>query len=227
MPARFALPLTVLLFLAGCSSPPSSDGVASTETSTTFSVIGDNRVAAPRFTDTYHFLARPAVTPTPPDSYEPVRVPVSSLYDRTAAPTSEPPTWDFAIPQDIQGLIGTATVWVEVQGTVTGNPFSQPPTEGCFWCLNAVVDGDLVGLGSLTEDLQVEPGIYELHFAFSYADRSFPAGTTFHVQFTTGEWMARAPGTSVEMLTASIQHDSFLQIYGLELPLDEAFLSTT
>lgn len=168
------------------------------------------------------------MTPTPPDAYEPMRIPVTSLYDRTTAvPPPEPPTWDFALPQDLQGLIGTATLWVEVTGTVAGNPFAQPPTNGCFWCLDALVNGEFVGLGSLTEDLQVEPGMYELRFAFSYPERSLPAGTEFKVQFTTGEWVARSPGTTVEMLTASIQYDSFLQIYGLELPLDETLLSTT
>lgn len=223
-----ALLATLALLLSGCASNPSAGTEqAASSAPPTFTVTGDNRVLAPLFTDTYHFLAHPDVTPSPPDAYEPVRVPVTSLYDRTASFPAEPPTWDFALPQDVQGLIGTATVWVEVTGTVTGNPFSQTPTGGCFWCLNALVNGELVGLGSLTEDLQVQPGIYELHFSFAYPERSLPAGTQFKVQFTTGEWVARAPGTTVQMLTASIEYDSFLQIYGLQLPLEETLLATT
>ncbi|MHB1260955.1 MAG: hypothetical protein ACYC2H_04485 [Thermoplasmatota archaeon] len=221
-----ALPLAAMVLLSGCSTnaPSGQEGPAPT---TAFTITGDNRIVEPLFTDTYHFLAQPGVTPAPPDAVESVRVPVTSLYDRTMGLPAEPPTWDFAIPQDVQALMGTATIWVEVTGTVTGNPFSQTPTGGCFWCLNALVNGELVGLGSLTEDLQVQPGTYELHFTFSYADRSYPAGTEFQVHFTTGEWVARPPGTTVEMLTASIQNDSFLQIYGLELPLETTLLATT
>jgi hypothetical protein len=192
------------LLLSGCSAGPSSED-DSTLPSQTFTVTGDNRVAEPLVTDTYHFLAQPDVTPTPPDALEPVRVYVTSLHERTASFPAEPPTWDFALPHDVQGLMGTATIWVEVAGTVTGNPFSQTPTGGCFWCLNALVNGELIGLGSLTEDLQVQPGIYELHLTFSYPERSLPAGTEFKVQFTTGEWVARAPGTTVQMLTASLE----------------------
>jgi hypothetical protein len=222
-----ALLLAAAFLLAGCSSPPDPAGTATEADSTsqgTFTVVGDNQVDAPLFTDTYHFLAQPGVTPHAPDAYEPVRIPVTSIYDRYATFPATPPTWDFALPQDVQGLIGTATVWVEVTGTVTGNPFSQTPTGGCFWSLDATVNGDFVPLGCLTEGLQVQPGIYELHLVFSHPDRSFPAGTQFQVSFTTGEFAARAPGTTVDVLTASIQYDSVLQIYGLRLPLDQALL---
>ena len=233
-----ALLATLLFLLAGCASGPSpGEEATSATTAPTFTVTGDNRIAAPRFTDTYHFLAQPDVTPTPPDAYEPVRVPVPSLYGRsleiaTTPPTEEvpaPPSWNFTLAQDLDGIVGTATVWVEVTGTVTGNPFSQTPTGGCFWTLDAIVDGstDSVLLGCLMEDMQVEPGIYELHMAFSHPDLAFPAGTGFHVEFRTGEAVARSPGTTVEMLTASIPYDSVLQVYGLQLPLEDALLLTT
>ena len=227
---------TLGLLLAGCSSPPAAGPDPAAVEPETFTVVGDNRVAAPAFTDMYHFLAQPDVTATPPDAYEPVRVRVQSLHERSVqiatTPPNQPvppaPSWNFTLSQDLDGIVGTATVWVEVTGTVTGNPFSQPPTSGCFWALDALVDGyaDRVTLGCLMEDLQVEPGIYELHLSFAHADLAFPAGSAFHVEFSTGEWVARSPGTTVEVLTGSIQYDSVLQLYGLRLPLEETLLST-
>jgi hypothetical protein len=227
MLARVAVALAALVLLAGCSSPSATDSDdASTPPAAAFTVTGDNRVAPPLFTDTYHFLALPDVTPTPPDAYEPVRVPVTTIYNRAVAGGAEPPSWDFALPQGITGLVGIAQVWVEVQGTVTGNPFSQYPTQGCFWTLDAIVEGQLVTLGCLMDDLSIEPGIYQLNLTFAHPDLSYAAGTEFHVAFTTGEWVERTPGSNVEVLTASVHYDSFLQIYGLQLPLQEGFLVT-
>lgn len=82
--------------------------------------MGDNRIA-PTMTDTFHFLAKPGLTPTPPDAYEPMRVPVEPEPTFAGVGAEEPTPWSFNLPSDLVGFVATATLYVEVKGTLTGN----------------------------------------------------------------------------------------------------------
>jgi hypothetical protein len=218
--------LLTALVLAGCSSSPSSgDPSASSPSSHTFTVVAGNAPATgPLTSDTYHFLAWPDLTPAPPTATDPISLPVSSIANSIPGVTqSSAQAWSTELPVAVHGLVGTARVWVEVKGTLVGNPFSVT-SGGCFWGLDATIGSDFVGLGCKTEGLQVQPGLYELNFTFAATDKSWPAGTPVSITFHTAEWVQRAPGTSVEMLTASVPYDSYVQVYGLKLPIDSAAL---
>lgn len=216
--------LLTALVLAGCSSSPAHEGAAASSSPPVFTVVAGNGPMGPLTSDTYHFLAWPDMTPAAPGATDPVRLPVSSIANSIPGVTqSTAQAWSTTLPEAVHGLVGTARVWVEVKGTLVGNPFSVT-SGGCFWGLDATIGSDFVGLGCKTEGLQVQPGLYELNFTFAATDKSWPAGTPVSITFHTAEWVQRPPNTSVEMLTASVPYDSYLEIYGLKLPLDSPSL---
>lgn len=217
-----AFVLTSLL-LAGCSAQEKHVAPEGAPAPTqTFTVVGDNRIA-PTTTDTLHLLAKPRLTPLPPNTDELVRVPVES---RSLDPSAEAPMpWSFRLPNDLSGFVATATFYVEVKGTLTGNPFSMT-TGGCFWSLDALAGTERAG-SCLTEDLQIEAGMYELVFEFVKEDLAWTAGTQVHLELVTFESGPRAPDASVELLTGAIGYDSRIRIYGIEQPLDAGALLLT
>src|SRR5688572_25024849 len=113
-------PIVTLLLFSGCASPAEQDSIEPT-TSTAFTAVADNRLPPPT-TDTYHLLALPDVTPVAPTGSEPVRIPVRArtAYSDTVGETPVP--WTFNVPQDLVAFQGVATIFVEVKGTITGNP---------------------------------------------------------------------------------------------------------
>ena len=126
--------LLTSLLLSGCTAQDKEATDVPATPTATFTVVGDNRIA-PTMTDTFHFLAKPRLTPLPPDAHEPVRVPVEPEPTTAVVGADEPTPWSFKLPNDLVGFVATATLYVEVKGTLTGNPFSQTPSGGCFWCL--------------------------------------------------------------------------------------------
>lgn len=220
-----ALPATVLALvplMAGCASPGDGEPAPATP-SATYSVVGDNRVSPVLVSDTYHLLAQPDVAPRAPTGTETVRVPVGSAFAPTKVTQPSDDAWRLVLPHDVGGLVGTARLWVEVKGPLLGNPFSGV-TGGCFWSLDVAAQGEEYGLACLPEEMQVREGVHELVFTFAHADRAYPAGTVLALTFEALEWVERSPGTTVEVLTGSAEFDSSVQLYGLELPLDEGLL---
>src|SRR5688500_3785690 len=106
-----------VLFLAGCSAGPDE---ADTETQAvpTYKVTAGSPQAAVLTTDTYHLLAPPDVTPRAPTAQDPIRVPIESLFDRTARAGQGALFWDATLPQDLHGFVGNASLVVEVTGTL-------------------------------------------------------------------------------------------------------------
>jgi hypothetical protein len=226
---RSALALAALVLLSGCSSTPSGPDAGDLP-SQTFTATGDNKVAAAVTTDRLHFLERPHVTAREPTAQEPVRVPVPSIFEESLKfPNGFRDTWNFTPPAEVRGFVGQATLVVEVKGGVAGNPF--PTSDGCFWALGVTVDqggpGREFDLGCLPEGAQVPAGIYVLEFPFAYPDAVIGAGSVVHFEFHTNENIQRPPGSSVELLTASVPYDSVVDVYGLQLPVDPALLLQT
>jgi hypothetical protein len=225
---RFA-PVAILLLLsaallAGCSSAPAGEPAPST-TPPAYRVVGDNRVAEPTTTDVLHLLARPGMTPSAPTAAEPVRQHVSSFFENEVSPTTGfRDTWDYTLGQALDGVSGNATFLVEVTGGLVGDPRADLQGGGCFWLLGMTVGsfetGQLYDLGCVKQRTQVPAGTYTLSFPFTLAQLSLPAGSALHFELHTGENAPRSPGADANVLAAAVGADSFVRLYGLDLPLD-------
>jgi hypothetical protein len=219
------------LLLPGCASTSPEDAVpATSSTAPSFTVIADNKVDGPVTTDRYHFLALPEMTSRVPTATEPIRVPLQTLFERESSAGQNAKTWNIVLPQDVKGFVGNATLWAEIKGgSVVGNPCVT--SNGCFWSLSVsagpVQTGDYRDMGCVSAPLQVQPGVYRLEFAFAHRDVQWPAGTEMRFDFITNEQVQRSPGVTVELLTASVDYDSHIRVYGLELPLDPSLVLQT
>ena len=215
-----------LLLLAGCSTSPEESlaeptGPAPTVTTT----LG--APTAQRFTDTLHFLAFPAMTQQPPDDFAELRFPVPGFNDvlqsGASAGAVNQHVWSYDLPQDLVGVVGNVTFWVEVKGTVLNNP--NPGAGGCFWQFR-ILTGDIDDGNfspCVVEGTTVAPGLRAITFPIDLPSVTWPAGKHLDFEFYTQDF-GRDPDAKVEMLTYSIDHDSRMSIVGLQLPLDPSLL---
>ncbi|MEA3136975.1 MAG: hypothetical protein QOJ26_1792 [Thermoplasmata archaeon] len=222
------LALAVLL-LAGCSNAPDAAGAGADSTTpapTYTTVVG--KATGPAFTDALHLLARPDVTPKPPTGPNDLRLAVPGFSNQLAGAASqgavERQVWAYELPRDFDGLVGNASLWVEVKGTVVNNP--NPLAGGCFWSLSLFtggVAGDGYPVGCLPEPTTVAPGVRELQFPIDLPSVSLSAGTRLEFEFYTNDF-GRSPDAAIDVLTYSVAHDSRIRFVGLELPLDSSLL---
>lgn len=231
---RLALPLTLLLLASGCTSPPApgSEDETTSATMTVTTVVGKR--IEPVFTDTLHLLPHPEATTQTPDSYTDLRVPIPSIGDTPStivAQVSGNPVearWQHQLPEGVAGVVGTATFWVEVRGTVVNNP--NPLIEGCFWQFRFITGGADTGNSHFApcvkENATVEEGLREITFTFDLPNVVIAPGGMLDFDLYTGD-AGRAPDATVDLLTASIVHDSRVEIAGLHLEVERALLLTT
>jgi hypothetical protein len=234
MAKALALLALTALFFGGCaSSPDAADGVDPSSPAPTFTAVADNRVAEAVTTDTYHLLERPVLTTRAPTGQEPVRVPIGSFFQNTVdgGAYAFADSWNTTLLQELHGFSGTATLVVEVTGTLVGDPRADLQGGGCFWLLAVGVGpyetGSSHDLGCVKQGTTVPAGLYVLEFPFALADLALAAGTDLHFEMHTSEEGPRAPGARAELLTASEVYDSTIQVYGLQLPLEPTLVLLT
>lgn len=208
--------LAVAALLAGCSQAPDA-------TPTPAAVALPSPTLAPPVlptaTDTLHLLAAPYLTPTPPTGTTDTAIAVPSVFQAATNVLQ----WTVTLPKAMSVLSGNATLWVDVEGTVLGDPF--PTSNGCFWSAFLTADPAQAAPTSacVAEPLQVQDGVRAIQLAFPPAQVAFPAGTTLYLQLTSNS--EQAPGSSVLVLTGSHAHDSQVTIHALELPWTPALLA--
>lgn len=232
---RAVLLLSLAALVAGCASPSAPVAEPTPTAEPTFTVVGDNEIPAIVLTDTLHVLAQPDVTTRAPDSYTDLRVPVPSIGDipgmlvAEASGASVDGRWQHPLPEGITGVVGTATFWVDVRGTVLNNP--NPLAEGCFWQFRFITGGAQTGNSHFApcvkENATVPEGLRQVTFTFDLPNVAVAPGGVLDFDFYTGD-AGRAPDATIDLLTGSIVHDSRIEIVGLQLPVDgSALLSTT
>jgi len=228
-----ALAATALLLLsgllAGCASRPHADGGATAAPSATYTVIaGGNRAPAATTTDDLHLLERPRVTTHAPTGADPVRVRINSFFQDSLSVSGFRDTWNYTLPKDVHGLVGNATLLVEVTGTLVGDPRADLQGGGCFWNLSVGVGsyetGNAYSLGCVKEGTQVPAGLYTLTIPFTLSDLSIPAGTALRFELYSGEDGPRSPNADAELLTGAAGQDSVVRIFGLQVPIDPSLL---
>ncbi|HUR61003.1 MAG TPA: hypothetical protein VM286_01390 [Candidatus Thermoplasmatota archaeon] len=152
----------------------------------------------------------------------------SSGASNSAAGKSPYLIWTFTLPGDLSVLMANMTLWVDVEGTVVGDPF--PTANGCFW--NAMIQvhqdpqslpGQLAPPSALTstcgvEPLQVPTGIRALQLKFPVAQGTLAKGTQLDLALNSNAFAS--PAAHVDMLTGSTVHDSQISLQGLQMPLD-------
>ena len=236
----FLAPLVTLVVLAaGCSSPSGESVEATATPAPTFLVVADNQVPAPTFTDTYHLLDRPEMTPRVPTAMEPLRLPVDSFFMQTQKGVGSGSltsgnfldTWNTTLPTGLDVFAGNATLWVEVTGTLAADPRTNIEP-GCFWVLSVGVgpyetSTESHDLGCIKTGPEVPAGLYKLVFPFTVTDVAWSEGTLLRFEFHSQEPLARPSGAKAELLTGSVAYDSTVRVFGLELPLDAGRLLTT
>jgi hypothetical protein len=221
-----ALLATLLFLLAGCASGPvddDGDQASTTATTTVTTVVGERRV--PMFTDTLHLLERPTATIEAPDTYTDLRIPLEGLGEGAVSAANGPDAWSFPLPDGLTGITGTATFWVEVQGTVLRNP--NPGAGGCFWEFRFLTGDPQTGQSNFApcvkEDVTVAEGLRAITFVFDLPAASVPAGGDLRFELYV-QSVGKSPDARIDLLTGSIVHDSVVQVAGLRLPLDSTLL---
>lgn len=200
-----------------------------TPTPTVTTIVG--APVAPRLTDTLHFLEPPMMTQQPPDDFTEVRIPIPAFATGLAlGATGAAPRqmWSYEMPQDLSGLVGNVTFWVEVRGTVLNNP--NPLAGGCFWEFRIIVDPNAVDGAKyapcVAEGAAVAPGVREIVFPFDFPGLPLKAGQRVDFDFYTQDF-GRDPDAKVDLLTYSIDHDSRMSLAGLQVLLDPSLLLQT
>jgi hypothetical protein len=197
----------------------------------TFSVTGDNRIEPAVFTDTLHLLAFPDTTPAIPEAYDDLRLPIPGTADIAASGTTGNAAmheWRLHLGEDLQGVVGTATFWVDVRGSILNNP--NPLVDHCFWEFRFLTGDVNTGESHFApcgkENATIAQGVRPITFTFDLPAASVPAGQDLRFELYTQDF-GRAPGATVDLLTGSVAHDSRVQLIGLRLPLDTGVLLAT
>lgn len=212
-------------FLAGCSS--AQDDVRDPPSSGPTFAVTATRSLLPEpdpTTDTMYLLASPHMSAMPLDGPT-VRTPLPSFQDAfeaslLGANSSIGVPWK--LPRDgLQVLEGNATLWIEVQGTVT-NPNTPYAGGGCFWNVFLRAEADDGGYSGsvqcLDEATVVSPGVRVLNVTFDAIDVRGVVGDTLSMAvYTSGIYGSDA---TVELLSGSVEFPSRLSLRGLALPLD-------
>jgi hypothetical protein len=221
--------LAVAVLASGCTgSSPAADPTSATSAApaTIHPVVGVPPTA-PRLTDTLHLLTPPRLTASVPDAAQDIRIPVTSVFSPAvvAAGTGQAPfpTWSLTLGRTLPALQANATLWVDVEGAVVGNP--SPAAQQCFWGLQIAVHGATTPLTSvcIPEVLQVPNGVRALRAQFPVVQTVLDPGTTLDLVLNCNA-AAQPPGSTVELLTASTAHDSQVTLAGLQAGLDPASL---
>ena len=211
----FAVAACLLLVgLAGCSSTPESPDAEAASSSSSPSVLVFEE-PVPK-TDRLYLLDAPHMAGT---------IPAGGAEHRTLLPSylvtdEDPPLW--TLPRPELGVYHvTASLWVDVQGT-HANPNS--PTGGCFWIISLRISSDngFYAWGSecpAHEAATVAPGIRELQVTFPAIDVADVPGNQVSLLVTGGSGTS-SPGSTIELLSGSAEHPSWLAIEGMQLPLD-------
>lgn len=209
----------VALAVSGCASSPPSAAPSSTSQAPSTSTAPPPPVL---LTDTLHLMAAPHLQAMPPTGPDVIRTPVPGYADQfSGILLAQSPRaglfWDMPRP-DLTVLEGNATLWVEVQGTVT-----NLQTSGCFWQVYLRIDSPDGGFSAssgpcLVEGPVVAPGVRRLFAEFGSLDLRPVAGDTLSLWvFSNGGY---APGATVEVLSGTPEFASTLSLRGLALPLD-------
>ena len=216
--------LMASISLAGCFTTGPSDSTPATNVTAvvTHSATSVQPVPlVPQTTDTLHLMGPPDLTPQKPVANNDIVVAIPSPVGPTSlAARNTQLAWNFTLPEDLNVLIANATLWVDVEGAVVGDP-SQGAT-GCFWNADLHLHGStqvgFLATACGTESLQVPNGIRALMLQFSSAQGPFAKGTTFDVLLSTSA-SVQPPSSQVNLLTASIAHDSQITVKGLHLKM--------
>lgn len=221
---RHLIPVVlVAILLAGClSSPPK------TETSTSASsrsAVTPIQAPLAKETDTLHLLAPPDLSPVAPAGKQDVAVALPSAFTGGLNAISNPngaflPTWSLTLPNDLGLLNVTATLWVDVEGNVVGDPI--PTANGCFWGLQVAIHGAAQPVTSVcgVEPLQVPNGVRALVLQFPLAQGSFTQGTTLDFILNSNASF-QDPAARIDLLTGSTGHDSRLTVEGMKVSLPQ------
>lgn len=219
---RALLAVASLILLAGCFSTGSDPTLtAPSSSSAATSASPAPLPSSPHLTDTLHLLAPPTLSVAAPSAVTDTRVPLQSPTTNGGA--SSLTHWDLTLPGDLGVLVVNATLWVDVEGTVLGDPSAG--LNGCFWNADIYLDGAAPATGPLahgcvTEPLQVPNGVRPLALQVSSAQGPFAKGTTLHVYLSSSA-SAAAPGATIDLLTGSAAHDSTLTVKGLQLTVPD------
>lgn len=167
---------------------------------------------------TLHLLDVPDVTTTAPPEGTPVRVPIMSTADLTAAAFASlvagipAYSWEATWPGQTDGVVGNATLWVDVVGTVLNDPRGGT----CFWhfqILFQVADAFEAVTGCAGDEPATVPtGTRALSFDFR-GEGTYPAGTRMSIALFAGT-APRPPGSEVVLLAGSASADSQLTFQG-------------
>lgn len=228
-PVNRILLLAVTIALAGCGDPGSGDPSMPSNSSTLTSTVTKPQVnaSAPLISDTLHFLEPPAYAAVAPLAQDPIRVAIPSNTDNvasTATGAGGAPRWRIAFTDSLSRIEGNATLWVEVSGTVVGDPANP----NCFWQLALLFElpnGQASSPTALcigSESQVVSPGVRRLDFALDI-EVAVPAGTNMTWSLSNRA-VAMSPGSQMDLLTGSAEFDSQATIVGLALPIDPADL---
>jgi hypothetical protein len=210
--------LLTLVALAGCTGSPSVEPETISQSSSETAPAA--RPLPPATTDTLFLLDAPHLEATLPVNGPLFRTPLPS-----GTSTAEPLAWTFPRP-DLTVLKVTAKVWVDVQGS---HLHAGTLTGGCFWQFFLAVHSNEGGQAwgaeacATPEATAVEPGLRELQVVFPAIDLVGVAGDQISLWPAAGT-DARAPGSTVELLSGTNEYPSALTIEGLAAPLDMATL---
>jgi len=220
------------LVLAGCSGPsPDAQTPSSSTSKSTSSTAPAHLVPKlPITTDTLHF-AGADLSPAAPKGQEDDVTPIPTPFQASAVTQgSAAATWVLTLPHDLPSLKANLTLWVDVEGTVFGDPF--PSAGGCFW--NVGIEAHRANPNTNTtlptaftqacakEPLQVPTGIRAITIDLPLAQVAFSQGTVLDLTLDANS--IPSPSSTVALLSGTPQHDSQITIQGLGAPLDAAAL---
>jgi hypothetical protein len=125
-------------------------------------------------------------------------------------------SWRIAWPNDAKGVVGNATLWVDIQGQV----YNPPPTDECFWDLAfTFLDGTTaVGFSTCagTEPAQVPPGPRRLDVSFRF-EGDVPTDSELTIEISAGTG-PHGQDTERVLLVGSAEHDSSITFQGVTFP---------
>ena len=221
------------LLLAGCfTNGPSGTHSTSTSGAATMSSSTGSTTGLQATTDIIRFAMAPNLTTVAPHQIKALRVPVFSPLAAGSALSLKPSTWNFTWPKDrTTAIVWNLTLWVDVEGTVLGQTTVPPNANGTYRFWNVVIvmgepgaqprdDSKSRGGGiDFWEPQTVPNGVRELRASITLPAAAFAKGWFVSVSLQTAATFI-APGATVDLLTASTEYDSRMQVSDLQLPLE-------
>lgn len=224
-----ALLAVLSLLLAGCSGDAGdSDDSPTTGSSTTTTTGPPPKPVV--YSDTLHFLEAPNMAPALPVGSSEVRTPTNSFGSFGGGGggggqgDDEPNSlWEYKLTNGANLTGGEIHVWIEITETLVPSPFTFPGQDACTWFVILALGADNeVDVPCLTEPPgPISPITKELVFPFLNTDTfSLQANETISVRFGRTAFGASME-PSVFVLSGSADHDSRIQIKGLQEVVDE------